>query len=294
MLKEVTRGRTSRESDDFRVKNTSKNRESNTDNIMYSMWKPVHPIQFKRGNQSSDKPIQFFTDNVFDENFDANGKAQKNRADHDYIKRPEGPTGGLWQTDGAVELAKDHIIPYDIIRDYTYVISQLKNEKNKPLKAGWIGIAIDRGVEGARDRFYNTGGLSADSDQAIYGAKQVVNDQRADEHVINDARSVIRSAVSWMPGNVVMAPKNRSDDAHGGFDDPLLEICDEDLHYKELFNAMNRVIESYKTNGKADLDMVKDINTGLKRIAFKTKPYPYKEEEWDRNRHTGQYKVHHK
>lgn len=225
--------------------------------------------------------IQCMTENVFDiQEIDENGKVTPIDEAHKVTERPESPDGKMWslKIEGVPPegLKRDHIIPWATIRNYTYVIAKIGKYGK------WIENAVITARNAKEKQDYISGGLIGNTEEEIIEASHITRGQKkVPSDLKNGAKEVIRIAVSWMPGNIVMAPANRTDDEKAGFDFPLLNICSEKINYFKAYIQMEEIIKEWVKNKKIDkFDKVKEINDILVKIAQRPNPYPYKAEQW--------------
>lgn len=218
--------------------------------------------------------IQCMRENVFD-------IAQINRGG----RRPDSPDGGMWSLNiknvPPGGLKRDHIIPWATIRNYTFVISQIRQEGNRKRSSKWITTAIDSSYSALKQGKYSRSGLVGNRQEEINDAKRMSTERQVDQGVISVAKGIIRDAVSWMPGNIVIAPANRANDLAAGFDYELLKIC-EDYDYLIAYNLMEEMIQNRKDELN-DFKKIDKVNKILKKIAKKTKPFLYNHNKWIKN-----------
>lgn len=249
-----------------------------------STWERIRPIQFKKESQCD--TVQF----VSDLDLDMNGA------------RPAAPSSEKWNTNSnGVNLERDHIIPYDTIRDYVKLLSYIRNRGKNTSATAWIKTAF---TTAERDKRFaprnNNNGQQARVVEICQNAeKLILNEQIPAVEIIN-AKTYITSAVAWMLGNIVMGPNPRSDDNHEGFDAPLVKIADKNIAYEKAYTKMVDIINALGGfQNMTEKEQIKELNARssdinfinytLTQIANKQNPYPYVESQWIKVH--GKYKV---
>lgn len=255
--------------------------------------------------------VQCRLPDVFFDYYDTK-KGKRIRVD---VKRPESPVGKKWLDGGG---QRDHIIPYNTIKQYITMLSEYQDQFT--LDDEWILQAISTSELG-KGGVYTKGGMLNFEEDDIKDAKTLLKDaatlreehkkereivkrrnktgkrmtnRRADTQINKKSSrqpkrhnnekilEIIRRAVTWMPGNIVITTFGRRVHDRGDELDSelveLMEMKNRKINYKQAFDLMRKMISN--PNERTEKNM-KEANDILKEIAGITEPYISKREDWD-------------
>lgn len=209
-------------------------------------------------------------------------------------------------------LQRDHIIPYNMIMKFANEVCKLNDNTIKGNRKVWFINGVKKmkelGESGSGD-YYNVGDLHKplneyDNDdqfntQAI--CNSITDNKFNDNFIDREKFYVIHKAISWMPGNIMIAPFPKEGDTHSG--DDFDETCKNvipDVNYGILKNAYTNMknfldapkkLSALKGNDVITLKIKERLNTKalqsasaalvyLQKIITWNGPYAFDPKQW--------------
>lgn len=173
-------------------------------------------------------------------------------------ERGNTPKLGKW---GGAGNQADHIIGFSTIKEYVSKLieySQIEEYRKSFIgdDKNWMKAALEESDKEKKQRGYYSGGLTDNQPRDIMFAGKVLDNF---ELILNrkgrkykdseEVKEVIRTAVAWMPGNIVISPPGiRENDTHNGseLDDEFFKIPElrqREKTYRKAYRYMRAVIE---------------------------------------------------
>lgn len=187
---------------------------------------------------------------------------------------------------GKTSLQRDHIIPYNTIMKFSDKI--LKKEDLKPERNNWFISGVNKmAALGGKSVYYNVGEESRPLNEYTNGnftkseiIESIKNNSFNNENGDDKNKfEVIHKAISWMPGNIMIAPSPKLGDTHNGddFDDTCKNIIPNDKYnfLFETYNSMKSFI-----NDTTKTEDAKKALTNLNEIIIWDGPYAFNPEQW--------------
>lgn len=209
-------------------------------------------------------------------------------------------------------LSRDHIIPYQTIMKFTNKVCNLNDKPcydevigkrkkwfrrgvNKMLELGNKGLGKYYNVGDEQRPLYEYNKNKEFNAQAIYISIKTNN---FDDNPSGRSKfDVIHKAISWMPGNIMIAPSPKLGDTHSGndFDDTCKNIIPNEKYeiLKTAYDNMHNFLAKPANDGIPSNTSLKYAATALKNlqeIITWDGPYEFKLEQWDYDKNEKKWK----
>lgn len=178
--------------------------------------------------------------------------------------------------DYTVQMSRHHIIPMNRLIAFYNLVSQNNRLRNL---SGFLNTYANN------VRFYaNSNGVNCQSLQndllntGNLAQAQALGLARTGGQVRPESFDSFQDFYTWLPGNIFIGPRTRSDDPGEGFESNAYVVVGAERF--DILSRINRDMESYINGGGNDNTLLNAINVNLNKIAARKSMYPLKKENW--------------
>lgn len=213
-----------------------------------------------------------------------------------------------------VQTQRDHIIPMNTIRKFADEI--FSSSQNPPAQnpAENPNTPADEWLKKATENFLTRGDGFATKEEKSKSSfylenvgsgfyqtniqskmDNYIDSSNAEAQGLNESNcfDILLKAISWMPGNIFMAPHPKEGDMGAGFDITARTVMDGEKYkkYKETYEHMSKFISARDKRVPEAAVNKNEALIGLKDIAGESNPWKYDPNQWTYQKGTKTFKA---
>lgn len=178
--------------------------------------------------------------------------------------------------DYTVQMSRHHIIPMNRLIAFYNLVSQNNRLRNL---SGFLNTYANN------VRFYaNSNGVNCQSLQndllntGNLAQAQALGLARTGGQVRPESFDSFQDFYTWLPGNIFIGPRTRSDDPSEGFESNAYVVVGAETF--DTLSRINRDMENYINSNGDDNSLLNAINVNLNRIAARRSMYQLNSKDW--------------